>query len=111
MCKKVMDSLLHGMVKLGVGAPSLEPQGQGTSTELQPQGTSAQLQGHGTSTQPQPQGTSTENGNPSVSIVDQVVKPHLLQVEPVKVIDAEGKLYVVYPSRPDLMFDDINIVR
>lgn len=81
-CKKVMDSLLHGMVKLGVGASSVEAEE-----------------------------TLTENGNPSVSTVDQAVKPHLLQVEPVKVVDAEGKLYVVYPSRPDLIFDDINILR
>ena len=67
-CKKVMDALVHGMLKQGVGA------------------------GH-------------------VSVTDAVVQPHLLQLEPVRVTDAEGKLYVVYPSRVDLIFDDINVIR
>jgi hypothetical protein len=34
-----------------------------------------------------------------------------LTVEPVKVVDSEGKLYVQYPSRVDLFFDDIEVKR
>jgi hypothetical protein len=34
-----------------------------------------------------------------------------LSVEPVKVVDNEGKLYVQYPSRVDLYFDDIDVKR
>ena len=45
------------------------------------------------------------------SETDPIVKPHLLSVEPVKVLDPEGKLYVVYPSRVDLLFEDINVKR
>lgn len=84
-CKKVLDSLLHGMVKLGIGSSSVNP-----------------------TTIPEQNGNAISTTS---SIADLVVKPHILEVEPVKVIDAEGKLYVVYPSRPDLIFDDINIVR
>lgn len=72
-CKKVMDALVHAMLKQGVGAGHVQPTVQPDS--------------------------------------DPVVKPHLLQVEPVRVTDAEGKLYVVYPSRVDLIFDDVNVVR
>ena len=87
-CKKVMDSLLHGMVKLGIGASNVESSNQDPGKEGNV--------------------NAITNSSP---IADKVVKPHLLDVEPVKVVDAEGKLYVVYPSRPDLIFDDINIVR
>ncbi|RWS25433.1 leucine-rich repeat-containing protein 47-like protein [Leptotrombidium deliense] len=34
-----------------------------------------------------------------------------LSVEPVKIVDVEGKLYVVYPSKIDLNFSDINVLR
>lgn len=86
-CKKVLDSLLHGMVKLGIGASNVDLSSQ------------------------EQNGNAWSTTAAISSIADQVIKPHLLEVEPVKVIDAEGKLYVVYPSRPDLMFEDINIVR
>jgi hypothetical protein len=78
-CKKVMDALVHAMVKQGVGAGHVEQEKRSDGED---------------------------------QTVDQsVVKPHLLQVEPVRVVDADAKLYVVYPSRVDLIFDDINVVR
>lgn len=73
-CKKVMDALLHAMLKQGVGAGHIEPEKQSDD-------------------------------------VPAVVKPHLLQVESVRVSDADAKLYVLYPSRVDLVFDDVNVVR
>lgn len=42
---------------------------------------------------------------------DPVPTLKLLTVEPVKVVDVEGKLYVQYPSRTDLQFDDIDVKR
>ncbi|RWS11240.1 leucine-rich repeat-containing protein 47-like protein, partial [Dinothrombium tinctorium] len=36
---------------------------------------------------------------------------HILEVEPVKIVDIEGKLYNVYPSKVDLNFTDINVIR
>lgn len=66
-CKKVMDSLIHGMLKLGLGADCKD-----------------------------------KNDAPL---------PNTLQLEPVKVVDPEGKLYVVYPSKVDLIFDDIKLTR
>lgn len=42
---------------------------------------------------------------------DGIPRPHLLEVEPVRVIDKESKMLSVYPSRVDLIFDDINVVR
>lgn len=77
-CKKVMDALVHAMLKQGVGAGHVEPEKRSDSED---------------------------------QAADSVVKPHLLQVEPVRVIDADAKLYVLYPSRVDLIFDDINVVR
>lgn len=62
-----MDSLIHGMLKIGIG-----------------------------------QSKTSENGIP---------RPNHLDIEPVKVVDPEGKLYVVYPSKVDLMFDDIKVSR
>lgn len=76
-CKKVMDALVHSMLKQGVGAGHVDAS---KSSEGEDQ------------TEP-------------------IVRPHLLQVEPVRVTDAEGKLYVLYPSRVDLVFDDVNVVR
>lgn len=40
-----------------------------------------------------------------------VPKPSLIEVEPVRVVDKEGKLITMYPSKVDLMFDDVNISR
>jgi hypothetical protein len=74
-CKKVMDALLHSMLKQGLGAGSVQGK------------------------------TDSESGS------DPIVKPHLLSVEAIKVVDPEGKLYVVYPSRVDLLFEDINVKR
>lgn len=74
-CKKVMDALLHSMLKQGLGTGSVQVK------------------------------KDSESGT------DVIVKPHLLTVEPVKVVDPEGKLYVVYPSRVDLLFEDINVTR
>jgi len=39
------------------------------------------------------------------------VRQKTLIVEPMKVVDSEGKLYVQYPSRTDLQFDDIEVKR
>lgn len=77
-CKKVMDALVHAMLKQGLGAGHVEP--------------SKRSDGEDQSNDP-------------------IIKPHLLQVEPVRVTDAEGKLYVLYPSRVDLIFDDVNVIR
>jgi len=38
-------------------------------------------------------------------------KRNILFVEPVRVIDTEGKLYVLYPSKVDLFYDDIIVTR
>lgn len=47
--------------------------------------------------------TSTENSNQS---------GHNLEVEQVKVVDMEGNLKHIYPSRVDLNFDDkIKVIR
>lgn len=65
-CKRVLDTLLHDMLKLEIASKK---------SELDPLPT--------------------------------------LQVEPVRVVrsDEENKLFVVYPSKIDLVFDDLNIVR
>lgn len=86
-CKKVLDALLHSMVKLGLGADG----------------------NNGHDEKKDAVNDITDGVEKMKMAAD--VKPHLLHVEPVKVVDSEGKLYVVYPSRPDLLFDDINIVR
>lgn len=39
------------------------------------------------------------------------LKPSHLDIEPVRVVDPEGKLYVVYPSKVDLLFDDMRVLR
>ena len=66
ICKKVMDSFLHSILRMGVS------------------------------------GELDEKGD---------IKRNILQVEPVKVVDTEGKLYVFYPSKVDLFFDDISVTR
>jgi hypothetical protein len=68
ICKQVMDALLHGMLKQGLGG-------------------------------------RLKSGADS--------SPALLEVEPVRVVDPEGKLYVVYPSKVDLVYEnkDIAVVR
>lgn len=71
-CKKVMDSLVHGMLKIGIGEEKLD------------------------------NGIKPNNVEYS---------PRMLVLEPVKVVDPEGKLYVVYPSKVDLLFDDIKVAR
>lgn len=76
-CKKVMDALVHAMLKQGVGAGHVEVEKRADRDDE----------------------------------CDPVVKPHLLQVEAVRVTDADAKLYVLYPSRVDLIFDDVNVVR
>lgn len=80
-----MDSLLHSMVKLGFGEESTESAGQGQ----------------------QPNETTVQE-RPSSPVI---IKPKLLQVEQVKIVDSTGKLYTVYPSRVDLLYDDINVTR
>jgi len=75
-CKKVMDALLHSMLKQGLGAGSVQVSSESSNDKSTP-----------------------------------LVKPHLLTLEPVKVVDPEGKLYSVYPSRVDLLFEDINVRR
>lgn len=72
MCKKVMDSLIHGMLKIGMGE------------------------------------AKTDNGTKPNNVE---MLPKNLNLEPVKVVDPEGKLYVVYPSKVDLLFDDIRVAR
>ena len=76
-CKKVMDALLHAMLKQGVGAGRVE--------------------------------TSVKNSDQNDVGID--IRPHLLEVEPARICDAEGKLYVLYPSRVDLIFEDVNVIR
>ena len=79
-CRKVMDALLHGMLKLGLSrAPVIADEAQNGGSESTP------------------------------SLVRTVQKT--LTVEPVKVVDTEGKLYVQYPSRTDIQFDDIDVKR
>lgn len=65
-CKKVLDTLLHDMLKLSIA-------GKKNDADLLP----------------------------------------TIQVEPVRVVRSEedNKLFVVYPSKIDLMIDDLNIVR
>ncbi|KAI1286734.1 Leucine-rich repeat-containing protein 47 [Halotydeus destructor] len=76
MCKKVLDALLHGMVKMKLGDTTLWPK----LSEAEPTG-------------------------------DGIAKPSLLEVEPMRVVDGEGKLLVAYPARPDLVFEDVNVLR
>ncbi|XP_074602811.1 leucine-rich repeat-containing protein 47-like [Brevipalpus obovatus] len=66
-CKKVMDALIHGMLKAEIGEPKTDDHGG--------------------------------------------LKPSHLDIEPVRVVDPEGKLYVVYPSKVDLLFDDMRVLR
>ena len=73
-CRKVMDALLHGMLKLGLSRAPVSVTASDNNTEATP-----------------PLKT--------------------LAVEPVKVVDLEGKLYVQYPSRTDLLFEDIDVKR
>jgi hypothetical protein len=77
-CRKVMDALLHSMLKLGINYDSNNSE---NNTE------------------------SNDSNRPLIP------KLKSLTVEPVKVVDSEGKLYVQYPSRVDLFFDDIEVKR
>lgn len=76
-CRKVIDAILHGVVKLNMGDTTLWPQ------------LSDGVDGKG----------------------NLVPRPSLIEVEPVRVVDKEGKLITMYPSKVDLIFDDVNITR
>lgn len=75
-CRKVMDALLHGMLKLGLCRSPI---------------------------------VNSEKNNSEAAEETPFLKR--LSVEPVKVVDLEGKLYVQYPSRTDLQFEDIDVKR
>ena len=79
-CKKVMDALLHAILKLGLA------KAQNSSTELKKE---------------------SENDNSEKSIP----QVNILQVEPIRVYDTLGKMLIQYPSRVDLIFEDINVTR
>ncbi|KAJ8315879.1 hypothetical protein KUTeg_006570 [Tegillarca granosa] len=85
VCKKALDELLQGMLRLGVGATDE------TVTDYPEVGASEP---------------------PSDSITDpSLVKQKKLLVEQVKVTDLDGNMRVIYPARPDLNCDDIKIIR
>lgn len=77
-CRKVMDALLHSMLKLGLNSVS---------------------------------DTNETNAEPNDSNKPFIPRLKTLTVEPVKVVDNEGKLYVQYPSKIDLYFEDIEVKR
>lgn len=49
----------------------------------------------------------TENNNSEKSIA----RVNILQVEPIRIYDTLSKMLVQYPSRVDLIFEDINVTR
>ncbi|CAG2166711.1 unnamed protein product [Oppiella nova] len=83
-CRKVMDALLHGMLKLGLSSQSLSTGADSANGEV----------------------VAVTAGLQALTI-----QPKALTVEPVKVVDTEGKLYVQYPSKTDLQFPDIDVKR
>lgn len=83
-CKKVLETLLHGMIKLNLGDTTKWPQLGDPAVEPPPV---LEVAGK------------------------EIAKPSMIEVEPVRVVDKEGKLLVVFPSRVDLIFDDVNVTR
>ncbi|XP_054166342.1 leucine-rich repeat-containing protein 47-like [Oppia nitens] len=89
-CRKVMDALLHAMLKLGLGNSSTAPTTDISTGDQKTNGDQP----------PQP-----------LTAISDCVSLKTLTVEPVKVVDIEGKLYVQYPSKTDLIFEDIEVKR
>ncbi|CAG2112793.1 unnamed protein product [Medioppia subpectinata] len=86
VCRKVMDALLHGMLKQNLSAVApVDTDSNG--------------------------GGAVEVVAVTAGVAALAIRPKSLSVEPVKVVDTEGKLYVQYPSKTDLQFADIDVKR
>ncbi|ESO95482.1 hypothetical protein LOTGIDRAFT_188753 [Lottia gigantea] len=85
-CKKVMDELLREMLKMGVGC----------SEDEEP---------------PSSKEEATEEDGAEPEATPKIPKNHHLVVEQVKIVDHEGSLKVVYPSRTDLLNPQYKVIR
>ena len=86
VCKATMDELLLGMLEMGLGAEQAKGQGQ---TD---------------------QDAEDEKENAATSISPSNKRKNMV-VEQVKVVDLEGSLRVIYPSRVDLQHNAIEVIR
>ncbi|KAK3595782.1 hypothetical protein CHS0354_025419 [Potamilus streckersoni] len=85
-CKKVMDELLYKMLEIGLG---------------EPRGSEKRSDG----------GVAGASGDSEDTVVFQQPSAQKLLVEQVKILDKEGSMKVVYPSRTDLISGVIEVQR
>ena len=107
MCKKIMDELLVKMLELGLGkAPPAPVQGSSFAR--------AATRGSDDDSNSDDDGVVFAEPAPpprSGATADGETGPKSLVLEQVRVVDIEGGLKVLYPSRTDLVSETFDIVR
>ena len=94
-CKKIMDELLYKMLDMGLGSPAKGGNSKGACAK-----------GGDSSSE------SSDDGVVFEGEEGEAKKPtKSLFVEQVKIVDNEGGLKVLYPSRTDLQNDGIKVIR
>lgn len=89
-CKKIMDELLFKMLEMGLGSKKSKKEGNANFAA---------------------KGSESDSSSDEGVVFEESSASEKLVVEQVKIVDIEGGLKVLYPSRTDLISDMVDVVR